>query len=120
MLSAADIAAMQALSQQLTMTTPCTIQRYTSADDGAGGQVESWADHATTVCSVAPDLTFDRENTGEGRLQLVSGWIIGLPAGTDVGEQDRIVALGSTYQVARVRSPRTIEIARDCVCWKVA
>ena len=119
MLSAAQIATMQAISQTLTMTTPCTISRKAEVSDGAGGQTDTWNTVATTVCSVAPALATDNEEIQELRLGLVSGWIIGLPVGTDVTILDRIVANGITYEVNNIRAPRTIQIAVDCVCSRV-
>ena len=111
MLSAADLTAMQATAQ-LTLVTACTIQRKTSTSDGGGGFTDSWTALSTPNCCIAPVPTRYEQTVTDSREELISRWLITLPAGQDIRIEDRIVANGITYEVLAYAAPRSFEIER--------
>ncbi len=72
MLSAADITLFQQTAG-LTRITPCTISRFSSVDDGAGGQTNTWAPLSNPpLCRVYPIVMRGvGEQVGEGRIESV-------------------------------------------------
>lgn len=121
MLSTRDLALCQATCG-LTRTTPAQILRKTLVADGWGGQIETWAaiSPAGLRCRVSPQSKrWEDERVQEERLTLANRWRIALPPGTSVLPQDRISALGNTYEVATIGAARTVEIERIVYCWLV-
>jgi hypothetical protein len=121
MISAGALASMQRTVQG-AMTTPCQVLRKSAVSDGAGGFVDTWSTVQSTVCYVAPAAgaaAGTREAEALGRIEEQNRFIVRLPAGTDVDIKDRIAALGVTYEVTSVQTPRTMEIARLVNCVQV-
>jgi len=96
----------------------CVIQRVTRTPDGAGGSTETWATVATMACRVSPAGQGDEHLFG-GRLASVSGYVVTLPAETDVAAVDRIAWGGRTLEVAGVVGPRSYEVSRRVVAVEV-
>lgn len=114
MIDADDLAMMQDAVSDLR-ATPCTISRYTSADDGAGGQTNTYVPLSNPpMCRVMAMPQIVAEKGAEGRLETVVRWTIALPPGQDVTAKDRIMALGVTYEVTDVLGPKSNEIERIC------
>lgn len=112
MLSAADLAGMRdTLDESLPDTA--IIQRKTRAGDGQGGGTETWAAVGTVPCRVSPVETRgdDESIAGDRTLQTVD-YVITVPQGTDVRAVDRLVSGGVTYEVVKVKGPRSWELAR--------
>ena len=118
MLSAADLSYMHGVAQ-LTLVTPCTILRKTLTSDGLGGNSASWATLSTPMCCIAPETSRTGEREEQERIEVVSRWIITLPAGQDIRIEDRIVVLGRTYEVSAYAAPRSFEIERTVLCEEV-
>jgi len=115
-ITAEDLAMMQDAVSGLR-TTPCTISRYTSVDDGAAGQTNTYAPLPNApLCRVMAMPQVVAEQDAEGRLQSVVRWTIALPPGQDVTAKDRIVAQGVTYEVTDVLGPKSNEIERIVQC----
>lgn len=104
------------LVEMPALATACTIQRKSTASDGMGGTTDTWNNLSTPNCRVTPMSGRNAEGIAETRLELVDQWVILLPAGQDVTERDRIVALGQTYEVVAVRAPQSIEFIRMVEC----
>lgn len=121
MLSPADLAHCQATCGR-TQTTPAQILRKTLVSDGWGGETATWAvvSPPGLTCRVAPQSNrWEDEHVQEERLTLPNRWRIALPAGTSILPQDRISALGNTYEVATLQAPRTLELECIVYCWLV-
>ena len=116
MLTAAEIAAMQA-TQSVALPDTCTIKRRTLTSDGAGGYTESWSDQATGVaCRIAPIRSLsDAEAAVGGALQGKSVWQLTLPAGQDIQHTDRVVVGGATYEVVSLGSEGAWETATRAI-----
>lgn len=113
LLSPDQLTLMQNAAAQ-TRTTPCSIQRKTATPDGMGGQSDRWTEIAAVLCFIAPAQAGPGtpEAIAQERLEQQSRFAIRLPAGQDITIRDRIQAAGTTYEVADVAGPRTIEISR--------
>jgi hypothetical protein len=70
----------------------CTIHRYSSVSDGAGGQTETWlADGASVACRVAPSGGAAEQQAG-ARTALVQRYVATLATSTTLpGPRDRVV-----------------------------
>lgn len=114
MLTAGELAAMQATQQQ-TLVEQCSIMRSTLASDGAGGQTSSTT-LAPSVCRLAPsnNLPADRMLAGAQQDQLL--WRITLPADADVLAADRIIVGTRSFEVKGVYGPWSAITALVCVC----
>lgn len=74
------------------------IQRSERQSDGSGGFTESWSPVGTVACHLLIDRS-SVEDAVSGRIRLLSGYSVILPAGTDVRSSDRIVSNGATFEV---------------------
>ena len=114
MVTAGELAAMQAV-QQATLAESCAIVRRTLASDGAGGQTVSETQTAAACRLVAStNLPADRLVAGSVVEQVL--WRITLPAGTDVRKQDAIRIGSRTFEVMGLYGPHTLTTALVCVC----
>ncbi len=99
LLTAADLAYMDATQQQALPGT-VVIERYTSSADGMGGETTAWAAVGTVVGRIYP-----RSNPGGregvGGAQVISSlqWFGTFPIGTTIYVQDRLVYGGRTWEV---------------------
>ena len=122
MLTSSELSAMQTT---LDASLPDTgvIQRLTTAPDGQGGVVETWAAVGTAACRVSPQFGFVRYGSAERiegqRLTEVDYWTVTFPDGTDVDTDDRIVTSGRTLEAVAVMAPRSWELCRRLVCTEV-
>lgn len=97
MLSARDLAGMRA-ECALVLDQTATIQRNTPANDGQGGQTESWASVGTVACHVLPR---SGQTLLEGERPVSATlWTILLPVGTAITAKDRLVVDGATYEIS--------------------
>lgn len=118
MLSASDLAAMQA-TQALALPSTCTISRRSLASDGMGGYTETWA---TLTASVACRLSAHSAPTEAIMAERYGGrqtWMLTLPAGTDVTHEDRVVIGSVTYEVVGLSSGGAWETARRVIVGRV-
>lgn len=96
MFSACELAAMRA-TVAATYDQTAAIQRNAPANDGQGGQTESWSTVGTVACSVIP-------RNGQAKLEgerpvSVTLWTIYLPYGTAITAKDRLVVGSATYEI---------------------
>lgn len=121
---AIDLTGARTALQTYLLTDTAQVQEPTWVDDGMGGRrrdpVTPWTTVATAPCNVAPDKDGpQQEQVVADRVTPVLFWIIKLPAGTDVAEQQRIVVGAHVFEVATVLGPRTVELLRRVRCVKV-
>lgn len=110
MITASDLAAMQA-TQALTLTTACNIVRRTYASDGMGGQTETLV-LIDALCRIVPSANMPDYSIFAARAVEHGLFRVTFAAGTDVRKDDQIITLGQTLEVLGVLAPKTVETAR--------
>ena len=106
-------------AQLATLTGTCTIQRKTQAEDGTGGQTETWATLAANVACASNFREQPRpvEDVGNNLgVDSTVHYYFQLPSGQDVKPRDRIVHLGFTFEVLAMYPPVTVEPLRELEC----
>ena len=101
MLTAADLAAMQA-EQEAALPSTCTIRRASEEADGRGGTTKTWSDQETGVACRLASASLGRteaERLVDDRLRHATIWMLTLPAGTDLRHEDRVLIDSDTYEV---------------------
>jgi len=120
MLSASDLAAMRE-AQDAALPDTCTIRRKTLVSDGMGGYTETWSDLATGVkCRIATSRYRPEEAAIAEKFTGRTLWMLTLPAGTDVTNEDRVVLSGTTYEVVGVLSAGSWEMCRRVLVVEVS
>ncbi len=110
-LSATQLADMRA-TVAATFVESCDIQRVSApVSDGRGGRTGAPATVVTVACRIGPAASGGEIPVIE-RLQSSNGFMITMPAATDVRMGDRIVSSGRTFEVTGLGVPRSFEIAR--------
>jgi head-tail adaptor len=122
LLSAAQLAVMRNAVAQVLPDT-CSIQRYTSAPDGAGGQTETWSTvHTAVACRVTAysGRKGGVEDQIRQRFDSVLWWRVTLPVGTDVTVKDRIGFGAHTFEVRSVETGRSFEVECHADCEEIS
>lgn len=88
------------------------IHTAARTSDGQGGETWAYAASGTVDARLAPEGLRGTEGAVGGRVAEVSPWILTLPSGTTVDEDDRVVYDGVTYEVSEVLTRVPEEIAR--------
>lgn len=114
MVTAGELAAMQA-TQALTLVESCAIVRRTLASDGAGGQTVTETETAT-LCRLAASTNMPADRLVAGSVTEQMLWRITLPAGADVRRDDAIRIGSRTFEVRGIYGPHTLTTALVCVC----
>lgn len=102
MLSASDLASMQA-TQVETMTSTATVKRALAVPDGAGGANDLWSIVASVGCRFSPVRTTMQEHVVGERVAMLAPWTVTLPVETDVRSGDRLVIGARTFDVLVVQ-----------------
>lgn len=119
-LSAGELHSMRQTANQALAGT-AVIHRAATVSDGQGGETQTWAAAGTVVCNLAPvTRRSGDENVIADRLTSQPWWYLTVPALTDVGYPDRVVAGGGTFEVIGMREPRSVEIVRRAVLSQIA
>lgn len=114
MVTAGELAAMQAV-QQATLVESCAIVRRALASDGAGGQTVTETETAT-LCRLAASTNMPADRLVAGSVQEEVLWRITLPAGADVRKADAIRIGSRTFEVMGLYGPHTLTTALVAVC----
>lgn len=114
MVTAGELAAMQAV-QQATLVEACAIVRRTLASDGAGGQTVTETATAT-ICRLAASTNTPSDRLVAGGVTEQTLWRITLPAGADVRTTDAITIGSRTFEVMGLYGPHTLTTALVAVC----
>lgn len=117
MLTSAQLTAMRA-QQAAALPDAAEIWRYTSADDGAGGQLQTWAKLADTTGRVAPTGYSPAERMIADRLTGVITYTVTLPYNTIITSRDRVKIGGRTFEIVGLVNG-SWETARRAVCVEV-
>ena len=107
---AAEITAMQAATNA-TLDQTCVIKRNTAGtSDGAGGTSESLTTIATVSCHVSEPTSVLLQNY-DYLVGSESAWMVRLPVGTNVKENDLLTIGGQKLRVQVLLSPRSFPVA---------
>ncbi|HEY8818407.1 MAG TPA: head-tail adaptor protein [Candidatus Limnocylindrales bacterium] len=118
MLSAADLASMQA-TLTASMPDSCTLITDTLAPDGAGGQTRTPVTVATVACrvwGVRLNRATDAEVVVDARVSTASTWVITLPFGTVVDPTYRIGNGGREFEIMQVHAPYSFGLDVRTTC----
>ena len=118
LISTAEITAMRS-EQNDTMPDTVVIRRYTTASDGMGGLVETWAAVGTVTGRVSPAGRAGAEGIIAERLTASEPYVITIPTGTTVYERDRFVIGTRTFEIEYVNAHAAWETALRCYGYEV-
>ena len=117
-MSAAEIVAMRS-EQDGTMPDTGVVWRFTSASDGMGGNVETWAAAGTAACRLGRVGDTGEERVIADRLTSADPWVLTFPVTTTIYERDRVVVGTRTFQIEMVAEHGEWETARQCYGYEV-
>jgi len=117
LLTELELIAMRSMQAQGLPET-VIIQRCSLESDGAGGSVETWTEAGSVGGRIGLIGKSEQERMIAERLGISQGYMVTLPAGTDIGEQDRLTIDGRTFEVVGVVRG-SWETARRAVCKEV-
>lgn len=110
LLDTADVAAMRA-EMAAALPDTCQIARPLRLPDGAGGFSETYTVIATVPCRIA---SMGQTQTA-ARSGSAASWTVGLPAGTDVRESDRIVYGARKFEIGSIlKFPHDLSVLLLC------
>ena len=118
LLTAAEIADMRS-EQNGTMPDTVVVWRWTSASDGMGGEVETYAAVGTVTGRLGRVGNMGEESVIADRLTAADPWVITVPQTTTVYERDRLVVGSRTFEVEMVAEHAAWETARQCYGYEV-
>jgi NADPH:quinone reductase-like Zn-dependent oxidoreductase len=111
MLTAGEIEAMR---DEIELTLPDTAIIYTPAStaDGQGGYTQAFAASGTVACRMSPRTGQQGSEPGYAeRSAAIGEWVATFPASTTLAESQRVAVGGTTYEVTRVRAPRSWQLS---------
>lgn len=119
LLSDAEVDQMRATLAR-TYPESVVIYKQDRTKDDSGGFTIEWDDQTPTVGRVAPLAGGVGAATAEvlmaGRLGLAEGWMLTVPAETNIDPPDRVLLNGDRgFEVASVLAPRTWELSRRVI-----
>lgn len=110
MISLAELQALQAVATS-ALDVSITIQRATPTSDGAGGQSLTWNTVATVNGNLAQPSGQLMQNY-DFLIGTTSTWMVRMPVGTNVKENDRLqVSGGQTLKVQVILQPQSYQTA---------
>ena len=100
MLSAAELAQLQADLVANAMPDTCVIQTLATASDGAGGVAQIWSAAGTVPCRL-DNKSGQRKAVGTS-LESFSEWMLTVPQSATLSTKNRVVVGAFTYTVKAV------------------
>lgn len=96
------------------------VERYTTTSDGMGGANAAWTVVATYPCRVSRIPQIPREGAVADQLAGRVPFYVFLPFDADATGQDRILALGETYEVLGVHAPTSYQVHVRLTCARLS
>lgn len=94
----ADMKSIGAMDQRIT------LQRFTAAQDGYGGQLQTWVDYPTNPCVWANVIAKSgRESMTEDRMAATFVVLFTIWNRRDIDPRDRILWQGVAYNIRGIR-----------------
>lgn len=97
MLSASELAQIQADTVAAACSLPCTIQRKTLTSDGLGQASETWNTVATVNVGMT-EPTAGQLTNYDFMIGSLAAWQVKMPVSTNVKEQDHLLVTGQFAQ----------------------
>lgn len=97
---AAEIKQIQADLEARTLPDTCVLLTATSASDGQGGLVDTWAAAGTVACRL--DNTSGSRRPVAASVRPFSGWVLTVPMSADISTAVRVEHGDHTYSVIAV------------------
>ena len=116
---AAIVADLRPVHDDLALPDTCTILRTVTVSDGRGGTTQTESTIATVRCSLDVSGMSGQEYVAGSVENVNLPYVVTLPYGTDVTEQDRIGVGDRRFAVETVRSGGGYEIAVEAACREV-
>lgn len=116
---AAIVAGLRPVHDDLALPDTCRIQRVTTVSDGRGGTTTTEATIGTVRCALDVSGMSGSEYVAGSVESVNLPYVITMPYGTDVTEQDTIDVGDRTFAVETVRSGGDYEIAVEAACREV-
>ena len=116
---AAIVADLRPLHDDLALPDIAEIQREVETRDGRGGVTVEWQDIATVRCELSVSGMSGNEYV-VGNVETVNlPYVVTMPFGTDVTEQDRLTIAGRTFVIETVRQGEGFAVALEAACREV-
>lgn len=98
LLSAAELASLTTLAQNIAMPDTATIKTKTTSNDGYGTGSPTYSSGTTVPAGMSPPTAGQMQAYGS-RLGSLVAWQVHMPLGTVVHEGDQITMNGQTLEV---------------------
>lgn len=109
MVTAAEMAQIQADAAAATCDLTCTIQRKTPTLDAYGSETDTWNTIAVVPAGMAQPTAAQLQNY-DYLIGALASWQIRLPFGTDVKAQDHLLINGQTLVVQVFLVPKSLQV----------
>lgn len=114
LLTVADLAYMDT-TQQEALPGTVVIERYTTTDDGMGGETETWAAVGTAIGRIyAQTKVSGAERVAGAEIQSITDWWGTFPIGTDIIASDRLFYGNRTWEVTETNNGEMWATALRC------
>jgi hypothetical protein len=121
MLSQAELDALRADIETLTLPGTAIIQRATEANDGYGEAVKTWAAVGTVVCRIDPIGSMRTsggnlialQEKGKAYYQFSTIW------DADMNDGDRVVSGGLTYELIQLHENHDLRAVKRAILVRV-
>lgn len=102
MLTTADLTRMRS-TVEAALPGTAVIHSGTYTSDGGGAGTIAYNPSGTVACRLDPNMAVWGESTEGERITPEHDVLVTLPHNADVGEADRLVIAGETYNVSTIR-----------------
>lgn len=122
MLSAGQLNQLRAVHQSIGMPDTGTVFRRTLTDDFQGGKITTYPQGDSFPCRLAfpgggsPGST---DSIRAGRIDAPQTYLLTLPVGTQITEQDRVSVNDVMYEVISTMDARSFETAKRLLVTRV-
>lgn len=107
MLSADELTAIQAAASA-SFDQPCVVKRATDTQDTTGYTTHPWTTVTTTTARMAVPTGSYMQMIAD-KLSDLKTWLVSLPVGTSVQQNDLLIVGGQTLTVQTVFAPQSYQ-----------
>lgn len=97
MISASELAKIQADVAAVTCSFPCIVQRKVVSRDAFGSEIETWSTIETTSCGLSEPSAGQLQNY-DYLIGSLAAWQVKLPYATNVQHKDHLLITGEFTQ----------------------
>jgi hypothetical protein len=107
----AELVQARAVANKFLQGTAVVLTQSLAAD-GQGGFTDTYVASGTVAARLAYERLRGGEAPAAGRLIEMGNWVLTVPAGTSVGETDRVRFDSVVYEVTEVLTMTPVEVSR--------